>query len=117
MVDIDATQSLFLEARGGEMPFEVIVIHPVAARARLQTAPVVSRDLPRDAGCSPRTLWRAVDLESDGKTDVAVFRSCCDKPATPSLKLASPLCEFNCQRIFLRWNDHPWRLVHEGSDF
>ena len=122
VVDIDASTESFLAAkpdrgRGDDTPFDAIVIHPATPKARVHETRMRSRDLPREEGCSLRTLWAAVDLESDGRPDVAIFKFCCDKPAIPTRQSGPSPCQNDCRRIYLREAGQSWRLVHEDSDF
>jgi hypothetical protein len=120
LVHLDANNESFLTAKHErnwreDTPFEVVVVHPAAPTARLLA--LSSRELPKAKGASPRTLWAAVDLHGDGKADAVVFRFCCNKPTAPWGPAGPPACKSHCERIFLREDDQPWRIVHEEEDF
>jgi len=116
--DVDVKAPAFFSARPDrgrrdDMPFDAVVIYPAQAQARLLAPAAVVKDLPRERGCSKRTLWAAVDLDGDGKPDVTMFQFCCEKPTSP--KTGWP-CENLCQTTYLRRKGQPLRLVEEGLD-
>jgi hypothetical protein len=118
LVDIDVKAPAFFSARPDpgrldDTPFDVIVVYPAQTQARLLAPAAIAKGLPRERGCSKRTLRAAVDLDGDSRADVAMFEFCCDKPTSPRTK--SP-CENTCQATYLRRNTQPWRLVEEGFD-
>jgi hypothetical protein len=118
LVDIDVDAPAFFSARPDrhrrdDMPFDALVVYPAQTQARLLAAAAVAKDLPRERGCSKRTLRAAVDLDADGKADVTMFEFCCQKSTSP--RTTSP-CENTCQATNLRRNGQPWRLVEEAYD-
>jgi hypothetical protein len=119
LVDIDASNPEFFGARpdrgrAEETPFDVVIIYPAVPQARLLRPSPRRWDLPKEAGCSRRTLWAAVDLNSDATPDAAVFRYCCNMPAAP---WGAAKCEFNCERTYARRKDGSWTMVRETSDY
>jgi hypothetical protein len=118
LVDIDVTARAFFSARPDrhrrdDLPFDALVVYPAQAQARLLAAGAVAKDLPRERGCSKRTLRAAVDLDADGKADVTMFEFCCQKPTSPRTNWP---CENTCHTTYLRRNGQAWRLVEEGFD-
>jgi len=118
LVDIDVKAPAFFSARPDprrrdDTPFDVIVVYPAQTQARLLAPAASATDLPRERGCSRRTLRAAVDLDGDGRADVTLFEFCCDNPASP--RTTWP-CENTCQSTYLRRNTQPWRVVEKGFD-
>jgi hypothetical protein len=122
MVDIDASEPAFFNARpdkgrGDDTPFDVVVVDPPVAKARLLSrSAMASQVLPKAAGSSIKTLWAAVDLQSDGEADVAIFRFCFNDPSRAQELPVSEECERGSETIYLRRPGRAWRLVHEDID-
>jgi len=117
-VDIDVREAAFFTARpdrhrGNDVPFDALVVYPAQKQARLLAPAAVAKDLPRESGCSKRTLRAAVDLDADGKADVTMFEFCCQEPTSPNTK--SP-CENTCQTMYLRRSGQPWQVVEKAMD-
>jgi hypothetical protein len=117
-VDIDVTAPAFFAAppdrqRRSDVPFDALVVYPAQKQARLLAPAAVAKDLPRESGCSKRTLRAAVDLDADGKADVAMFHFCCQKPTSPK---TSPPCENTCETTYLRRSGQPWQVVEKAMD-
>lgn len=119
-VALDASVASFLKAKAtagwaDHRPFDAVMVYPANKSARLLPLKAVA-DLPNAKGASAATLWAAVDLSSDGKADVVIFRFCCDRPEAASRATGPSPCGYNCEAIYLRSKDQPWRLVHQASD-
>jgi hypothetical protein len=117
-VDLEVKEPTFFTARPDrdrrdDMPFDAVVVYPAQKKARLLAPAEVAKDLPRERGCSKRTLRAAVDLDADSNADVTMFEFCCHKPTSP--KTSWP-CQNTCQATYLRRDGQPWRLVEEGMD-
>jgi hypothetical protein len=120
LITVDAAAKPLLEAKAepghtDERPFEALVVSPAAPKARLLN-PAAVKDLPTGTGASPATLSAAVDLDADGKADAALFRYCCDQPATAPRRTDKSPCSPECQAIYLRGKDGAWQAVHQASD-
>jgi len=118
LVDINVKDPAFFSARTErhrreDVPFDAIVVYPAQTEARLLAAAAVAKDLPRESGCSKRTLRAAVDLDADGKADVTMFEFCCQEPTSPIRESA---CENMCQTMYLRRSGQPWQVVEKAMD-
>jgi hypothetical protein len=102
--------------RSDERPFEAVVIYPAQPHAHLLPSRAVATDLPKDRGCSSRTLWAAVDLGDDGKADAEIFRFCCERPSVTWRSSGPTPCNSSCESIFVRSGAGPWRAVHQSGE-
>lgn len=121
VIDVDASVAPFQSARPAagapsNQPFEAVVIYPATAQARVLARPSVANDLPNAPGASATTLWAAVDVTKDGKADVAIFRSCCERPTSPAHAAGAPPCQSECEQTYVRADGRPWQLVQAASD-
>jgi hypothetical protein len=121
LVTVDASLPAFLTAKAqpghaDHRPFEAVVVQPANRRARLLSPKAAAGDLPGGKGASPATLWAAVDVTGDGKADVAIFRFCCENPASAPGATGGPPCPSECEAVQVRTPGAAWRPVYEASD-
>jgi hypothetical protein len=121
LVEADTTLEEFLTAkpdpgRSDDHPLEAIVVYPARSHAHLVPARAAEKDLPKEPGCSPRTLFGAVDLDDDARADAAIFRFCCERPKTTWKSSGPTPCNSNCESIYLRSAGGPWKVVYEAGE-
>jgi hypothetical protein len=121
LVEAETTLDELLSAkpdpgRTDEHPLEAVVVYPAQPHARLMANRAVGQDVPKDRGCSPRTLWGAIDLDDDGRADAEIFRFCCERPKTTWKSSGQTPCNSNCESIFLRSGAGPWKAVYETGE-
>jgi hypothetical protein len=101
--------------RSEERPLEVIVVYPAQSHAHLLASKVVAPDLPKERGCSTRTLFGAVDFDDDGRADAEDFRFCCERPNTTWKATGGSPCNSNCESTFVRRGGGAWKAVYEAG--
>jgi hypothetical protein len=118
LVTVDGGGRALLEARAepghtDARPFEALIVAPAHPKARLLKG---AKDLPSGTGASAATLTAALDLDADGKADAALFRYCCEKPATAPVRTDRAPCSPECEAIYVRARDGAWTAVRQASD-
>jgi hypothetical protein len=102
--------------RSEEHPLEAVVVYPAQKRAHLLAAKDVGQDLPKERGCSSRTLFGAVDLDDDAHADAEIFRFCCERPKATWKSSAPTPCNSNCEAVYARSGAGPWKVVYEEGE-
>jgi hypothetical protein len=111
-VTLQLTQKEFFEfvgtpTRGGEFPFDVVVLYPAVEYARqLKKKQLKKQMLPQ--GTSINVIKAAIDVTNDQKPDILLLEFCCDN-ATKTTE-----CEYQCGKTFTKVNGK-WKLINASS--
>lgn len=121
LIEAETSDSAILTAApdrdGSEAhPFEAVVVFPARSGAALLPRQNSGVDLPKGIGSSLRTLWCAIDIDGDKRSDVEIFRFCCDKPTKASRSGGQSPCASDCQNTFVRPKGQSWILVDRSSE-
>jgi hypothetical protein len=121
MLDAETTLEELLAAkpdpgRPDDHPLEVLVVYPAQSHAHVLASKAVAQDLPKERGCSTRTLFGAVDFDDDTRADAAIFRFCCERPNTTWKATGGSPCNSSCESTFVRRGTGPWKVVYESGE-